>query len=318
MKKVIRFIVAIIMMFSFISCDKKEEKIMLKGNFDNTSTIKIDEIALKNKIVNEESFIITFLLPTCSTCEVFKSNILNSCITKTHLVIYEIDLNDFSNDQEQYLNKPYVTQAPELIIYQNGKIKAHLKYSYEAKEFKDLESFEKYIQQYIIFPKLIEISETKLDEKIKNEEDFILYIGWNKCGDCQLLEKRILNSYLKNNSKNNVIYYLETNSYRSNLPNLESDWDKFSDDERKRVNEWVEFSNKYQFSFYRYGKVPTIQYYYHGETNQNQTIVYHNDVIKDGIVIQSYFPELVDQKMDESELIAYHDQKTTEFLNKYF
>ena len=47
-------------------------------------------------------------------------------------------------------------------------------------------------------------------------------------------------------------------------------------------------------------------------------LVYHNDVITDGIVTTSFFKSLEGSKMNEDELLSYHDSKAIEFLDKYY
>ena len=37
---------------------------------------------------------------------------------------------------------------------------------------------------------LVEISYDELATKIENEESFVLYVGWYRCGDCQILNEK--------------------------------------------------------------------------------------------------------------------------------
>ncbi len=293
---------------------------MLSGNLENQSIIMVDNYTLENMISNQESFVLTIMLSTCSTCEAFKTKVLNPYIEKTSANIYGIDFLSL-DEYKNYENKPYVKEAPALLFYSEGKIMETLKYEYGKKEFMDLKQFEEYMNEFVISPKLVSISEKILDRKIEDLESFVLYIGWNKCGDCKLLESQILNQYLIDSNSNNVMYYLESDEYRKNKPAKEPIESDFTSIEEYNLacenwNKWIDFATKYQFVDFRNGKIPTIQYYEKGVLKQS--IVYHNDVIENGKVVTSFFEECKDKTMSEDELLKYHNQKVMEFLNKYY
>ncbi len=319
-KKSIYFIISLLFLFSFTSCKKQESKIMLSGNLENQTVIMLDNYTLENKIQNDENFVLVVLLSTCSTCENFKNEVLNPYIKKTSANLYGIDLLELES-YKNYENKPYLKEAPSLMIYKEGEVWVTLKYEYGKKEFTNITQFEEFMGNYVVSPKLISISEELLDLKINNKESFILYIGWNKCGDCKLLESQVLNDYLLEKDADNVIYYLESDNYRKNKPNQEpkeNDYNSFEEYQlaKQYWDNWISFASKYQFVDYRNGKIPTVQYYENGLLKQD--IVYHNDVIENGQVTISFFEECIQQFMNEEELLAFHNQKMIEFLNSYY
>ena len=298
MKKIIKFFFCIIVSLLMISCDNNTNKLLLRGNLNNHTTIPIDQITLKNKINNQESFVLSIYLETCEACISFNKEILDSYIEKTKMDIYSVNLIDLEN-YENYENKPYATEAPQIFIYDKGKEIAHLKYEYGKKEFENFTNFTNYMNQYIMEPKLITISEELLDQKIFSKEDFLLYIGWNQCGDCKLLDTHLLNDYLKENYKiDNVIYYLESENYIND------------------PTKWKEFTKKYQFDSFRSGRVPTLQFYQKGVIQE--MIVYHNDVIENNIVKESFFEDCLNKNLTDEQLLEIHDQKMYEFLDKYY
>ena len=60
------------------------------------------------------------------------------------------------------------------------------------------------------------------------------------------------------------------------------------------------FPYKYEFSSYRGGKVPAIVSYENG--NKVDYIIYHNDVINNNVVQESFFEELIGNSYSEEEL----------------
>lgn len=313
MKKLISFFFIFIFGLLFTSCSKNNDKFMLEGSLDNTTTTKIDLSDLKDKIENEDDFVLTISLDTCSSCISFNQDVLNKYIEKTHATIYSIDLIEIVGT-EKFDQKPSTKEAPAVIIYQKGKKVNTQKHTDSNKIFKELDEFENYLNKYTYSPKLVEISEEKLDTKIINQDDFMLYIGWNLCSDCKLLENRVLDEYLKNLDDDKIVYYLESDKYRKNKP-MTKPGDDASDIEKQNWENWINFATKYNFVSYRDGKVPTMQYYDDGKVKE--MIVYHNDVIENGIVTISFFNELIGTNKDDNSLINYHDQKLKEFLDKY-
>ena len=320
MKKIFKFLFACLLLLTISSCNN--DKFVLKGNITNETLVEIDGFKLQGMIENEENFVLVVLLKTCSTCEAFKENILIPYIKETHSTIYSIDLIALDGS-ENYKNKPYVNEAPTLFVYSQGKNVDKLKYSEKAKEFADLNKFKSYMNSYIIEPKLIEVNEEFLDDIINNKETFVLYIGWNKCGDCKLLEERIINPFLLDNEINNNFYYLESDKYRALKPKEKPEYkDDFTEEqlikyyeELENWNNWINFANKYNFASFRNGRVPTIQYYENGV--MVDFVVYNNDEYKDDIVINSFFDELDGKEMTKEELLKYHDEKVLDFLKSH-
>lgn len=300
------------------SCNKTNNKDMLAGSLDTTTIVELSNQELEEKISNEENFVLVILLSFCSTCLNFKNNVVDPFILKTNTIVYGINASELENTNS-YPNKPTYKTAPCILIYQNGKNTNKINYSDNKKEFKDSLAFKKYVSSYFELAKIIDIKEETLDNKIVNKESFLLYIGWNKCGDCKQIEENVLNEFLiKNNCK---IYYLESDFYRKNKPFEEPKIEDYENDNEKYLNDmqnwslWIEFATKYNFISYRNGKIPTIQYYQDGLLKD--MIVYLNDEIKEGVIINSYYQELINKNISNDDLILFHNQKVSEFLKKY-
>lgn len=318
MKKIIKFLISLLLVFSFTSCDnmKDEEKFMLKGNVENTQLIDINGLELKEMIELEESFVLVILLNGCSSCQFLKENIINPYINETKANIYGINTLQL-DELERFDNKPTYKIAPTIVIYNSGKIVDTLSYDIKNDVFNKKEVFKAYLDKYCIEPRLIELSEQKVDLKLENKDSFILYVGWNKCGDCKLFDSEVLDKYLKDNEV--TIYYLECDKYRSKKPAVEPilSANPTAEEllEKENWNNWISFASKYGFVSYESGKVPAVIYYENGLVKDY--IVYRNDKIENELVINSFYKELVNKSYTGEQLLEFHNNKAIEFLNRY-
>ncbi|MCI5745786.1 MAG: hypothetical protein MR270_05835 [Erysipelotrichaceae bacterium] len=320
MRKLVRSFLLFCLFLLLPSCSNNNSKFMLQGNIENKSSIQISNIELENKITNCENFVLIVSLVSCATCERFISDVINPYVSSTYSTIYNIDYYELE-EGETYKNKPYVKISPSIFIYYSGKVVSSKSYDSNNKEFENIEKFKEYMNEYIIEPKIVSINEEYLDTMIEEKQSFVLYIGWDLCGDCKLLNSRILDSYFKSNKKDNILYYLECGKYRAQKPAVEPVESNYETKEEYEIaknnwQQWIDFASKYNFVSYRNGKVPSLFYYNLGEVYE--MLVYHNDVIQDGVVVESFFQECIGKKMSEEELLDYHDKKAIEFLNKYY
>ena len=75
MKKNVLLISLIFILLSTSSCSKKlskDDKFMLEGDFDATSSLNISISDLKDKIENEDDFVLIVNLEGCEACLNFK------------------------------------------------------------------------------------------------------------------------------------------------------------------------------------------------------------------------------------------------------
>ena len=161
-------------------------------------------------------------------------------------------------------------------------------------------------------PTKINITETQLDEKLNNQESFIVYFGWYLCSDCSALATNFLNDYLLTKTNGKKIYYFEINDYRC-LEGAEA-----CDSSNPT---YLALKEKYEWNF-----VPTLIYYENGK--KTDMAVYYNDSFAEGslrdwkesgmTVTKSYYNDLINQTFTEKEkYIEFHNNKVNEFLNTY-
>lgn len=317
MKKIIKFIISLLLIFTFTSCNNNsEEKFMIKGNIENTKLIDIDGQTLKEMVELEESFVLVILLNGCSSCETLKEDVIKPYINDTKANIYGI--NTIKLDAlEKFDNKPTYKVAPTIVIYNKGKIINSLEFDVKNNVFKSKDAFKDYLNKYCIEPRLIELSEQSADSMIANKSNFVLYIGWNKCGDCKLFDSEVLSNYLKEN--NTIIYYLESDSYRSkkpqNEPTISTNPTNEELEEKQNWDNWINFATKYGFVSYENGKVPALIYYENGLVKDY--MIYRNDKVENNVITISFYEELINKSINEDELLNIHNNKAKEFLDKY-
>lgn len=315
-----RFFLALITVFLMLTSNScsSNKMITIRCNMDNVNLIEINKEDLKEKITNKEDFLLIIQLEGCSSCETFNNNVLKPFISKTHATIYGI--NSYEVDAiNGFENSPKYKLAPNIQIYKEGKSIKSFDYDDSKSYFTNHEEFENFIAKYVRLSNIIDVSEAYLDQAIIDKQSFVLYIGWDKCGDCTLVKENVLDEYLSKNKSDMPIYYLEVDEYRRNKPSSCPDISNATPEDLlfyEYYMKWLNFAKKYNFDSYEDGKVPTFQYYENGVLKD--MIVYKNDIIVDEIIVKSFYEELVNKKMETKELNDFHKNKVIEFLNKYY
>lgn len=326
MKKFIQIIFTFVISLFFISCHSHTtdtHKFLLEGDATLTETVEIQDVsALQEMVESKLSFVLVLKIQSCSSCSSFFKNAVYPYIAATHAKIYSMN-GILLEDYPSFSNKPTFRISPTLVIYHQGVIVSSLSYSSNNDVFTSQKGLENHLEQYVIKPRLISLSEEMIQQKAENKESFVLYIGWYRCGDCMKLNEYVLQDYLKEHDV--TIYYLESDFYRKNKPS-EKPEEPPADASQEEMeayqsalqayNLWIEFATRYEIVSYRDGKVPALLYYHQGIISDH--LIYHNDVInEEGIVEVSFFTELVGQTMTDEELLHYHGQKVLAFLDRY-
>ena len=117
----------------------------------------------------------------------------------------------------------------------------------------------------------------------------------------------MIHPFLLKSNEETKIYYLETDEYRSKRPLEEPVLSENPTDEELEAkanwDAWIVFATKYNFISYRNGKVPSVQYYENG--TMKEMVVYLNDKIENDTIVDSYYPELINQIKTKDESL-YH------------
>ena len=300
MKKIWVALISVFLIFGVSACKKeKGEKFLLDGQENVTSSLTLSVEDFDEKMDDKENFIFFVHSSMCGSCKSFKTYALEPFVQETKSVIYEVDSSEIFNSK--YEKKLKVKYTPTLYIIFKGEVLEKEVYDSKNELFTSKDGLKKYLTNYVYLPTLISIEESELDKKIVEKESFVIYFGWNLCGDCQKLHQRVLDQYLIKQMNGKKMYYFETHDYITTA-NTEN-------------NLWAPFTKKYGLDVYRGGKVPTIQVYKNGELSDY--FVYYNDVKDDnGVIVESFLEELIGQKLTEEEHLKKYDEKIIEFLNK--
>ena len=100
--------------------------IFLKKNYTNQNVIKLSIADLKQKIDNNESFIMVITQDTCSHCHAFLP-VLNKVGSQYNVTFYEVSQTNLSDDDYTYLkNVANISGTPTTVFIENGKEKSTL------------------------------------------------------------------------------------------------------------------------------------------------------------------------------------------------
>lgn len=311
--------------FLSTSCEKKDDfpKIFSYYQEKLETPVYIDNNELMTLYENSEDFIL-YLFSDCG-CSQNSDTVLStlkSYIKTSHRLIYAIGNTDYQKLEIKYqdnfplypsLSYEELEKIPALYFYKQGKL---VKEQYFSQFMLDKDSLGSYIEDHSItygvnvandvtpysykgyyFVKMNEEGTTLLNGKVEGNSTILF--SWKECNDCFSL-KSILSEYLMETEIKLYIY--EVHHFR-NGENKSTLWD---DKENG-------FPYKYQFDSYRGGKVPSFVTY--SNKKKVNMLVYHNDVVENGVVKESFFEELIGKKLSEEEREEYHKNKVIEYLN---
>ncbi len=274
MKKSLLCLIPTLLFTSLTSCDINPSKVhLIYGSLIDSAPTQLTYEEFKNMVDEKESFIIA-MTPDCGclggfllTLEYFVSN-------NPHLVYY-IENTEFTNKDSFGL--PISDSNPSFAIYDEGKATFIQVYEAETNSriFLNVESFTNYILENTIAPAANYIDKTTLDEKIANEEEFLIMYSRSTCPDCTYLNDYALKDYLLTNASKitDTLYLIDCDVEGIRFTNGEFD-----------ESQWINFKNVYGLSNinnktygFNEGYVPTIQYRKNGLIASQ--FVYLNDTI---------------------------------------
>lgn len=306
MKKILKVGLASLLSLPLFSCDKSDEKTLLRHIEGAKNTFSLFSVKELNDIAKYEDCMLFISNPGCAYCEEQRTY-LNQIIRQEELLIYEID---YPHYKETYLNEemslteiniyPAVKAVPTFLFFKGGKLKdAHSgPLGDNVKEFR--ENLAKYTEvsnlwctnDYTTYTDssydvdfhhfyvmedgeyLAPDTET-LDQKIA-EKELILYT-WRRCSDCKAYDEKVLHPYLASNP-DKKLYYYELDGYYQ--------WKRRDDNltiQEAGLKAWSEFSQTRKLITYNYyaedplgnraGVAPTIVDY-----EDDQISVFRNDM----------------------------------------
>ena len=312
MKKIIQFVLMLVVLFSLGGC-KMDEKILLETEYNIQEAVELDETSLVAKLRVEgnetgDDFVLYVYTPGCVACASFKSSVLKPFIKDSNAVIYSVT----NTLAKKYISLSNKDASPVLVIFKQGKQVAKTGALYDEETFASKEGLKSYLDKYVVLSKMQYISSDNLDALLMSKEEIVVYFSWNACGDCAAFKENFLNDYLLNNRAKKTFYMLETNEWRSQK------------EEHPEI--WLEFTKKYELDSYQGGRIPSLVYYDEGV--KKDMAVYLNDVMSfdeagikvtgsyygDAPFINNTYKTYEDYKNGVKE---FHNQKVEEFLKTY-
>lgn len=169
-----------------LSACGSDTKIELFREDGLTTFITIDAASYRDKIANEDSFLLLVYSSTCLSCREFEK-VLNSYISTTSAMIYAISTTDASTANLT------IKTTPTLIVYKEGNEKARVSETDPAVQ--TAAGFQSFIDKHFFLSSRISIDEEKFRELKEAEDEFIILFSWSKCGDCQFLNESFFNKF---------------------------------------------------------------------------------------------------------------------------
>lgn len=311
------------------SCSNKD-KIIIEQKENIDSFVYVDDQELSTLITNKQDFVLVVGENGCFTCNLIKP-IIVEYIKKYDYIIYWIEnhnyknvVDKFSNSDDQKLKADIMSAT--ILLFDEGITKEVIEYDdnlyYSDAQFEltlenkikgsNIYSLNKinsfaYSSNFSMYK--FDYSDTEeLDNKINSLDKSLVLYSWGPCPDCMRVKDDILDDYMTN--KNRKLYTFEVSYFRNDYTNNPKPFDEFAD--------------KYQFSSYRGGKVPSIVNYQNGE-KLNMHVYFNDEYQKNEddsySIINSFNPALINtsyqngKKMIE-ELREIHKNALITYLDE--
>ena len=295
MKK-LRLFSLIILIPILASCGGNNSKsILTYGTYIDKTAIEINGSKLFSKL-NKENFVLA-IHPDEGSCGCWStfSSVIDTVVELKNLTIYKTSFREI-NDELYKIGFQRFDDQPSFYIVANNKIVKSYYYSDNSVHnlFINENLLYEEVGNRINYPKMFIIDETMLNEKTHLQEATIYYYKDN-CDDCSYYTPNELVPYLLNNNIKDNIYAINIENYNSD-PEI---YQTFKD------NHYLSNKNNQDYG-YNNGYVPTLQYYQNG--NLKDMMVYFNETISDGVIVDSYYSEARQSKLN------YLDGLTTKVL----
>ena len=337
MKKIFTLGMLAILVLSSCGDDSSKKGYLSFGRvYDNVNDVFSKDsdqtyASFKQAADNEESFIMfTYNTYTCG-CYITFRDTMKQYLFDNNIDILTINASELEGKETYGFNYPSNSNYfPSIALFKDGKAIKQINYSSDNDVFTNLETFKALINDNFYLSKMYHISKDFLDDKISNDNDFLIYFRQETCPDCAEFFKSTLLPYVKNNYeslKDNYFYMMDKNyDFGEDIPSDKDAWQDVKDD--------YGLSNKYNVELgYNTGYVPTVQYY--SKSAIEAMMVFYNDSFSDGKVARSYYTSDMIKKQEylnndqsfilegksatkESELLSTYTKISGAFFNYYW
>lgn len=221
MKKLLKIFVPILAISAASilgSCDKheKQQRVLLSyGDIHSSGVIDHETISskeLRDKIVvDKESILLAISSDNCGCWSDFRP-LLNNYIMNNNLICYHKTYSEFK-DYMSELKIEFEVGHVTLAIIENGAAKFNIIHDYEKEETTVQSEFDKLMDSLIIKPKFYYINEEDYFTMKASDKTELVYFARSKCGDCNEINRTILNEYVHEKEFDQSIYVLDCQKY---------------------------------------------------------------------------------------------------------
>ncbi len=135
---------------------------------------------------------------------------------------YQLNIMHVRNDQSGFLENDFGlnTSTTGIAFFRDGKLVRQVVYKSDSSNYdifrkaNDDSALEKLINDNVEMPHVRYISKDILDSYISQNKEFNLYIGRNKCGDCDNINATLLKQWNRTATVQDSLYYFDIEEYR--------------------------------------------------------------------------------------------------------
>ena len=224
-KKLLLFTLIPLLLLGPVSCTQNEGsgKVFLHfGKVYESKPEKVDEISydeISTLIEGDfkQSFAFVLSNEGCTCWKTFEP-ILADFNYKYNLDIKHIDYTEFEKEgRNKYGLHIIGVETPSVAFFSNGNLIRQAIYRGASKDiFTDTtgKEFEKFFFENAVLPKMYYVARSTLDSYISTNKDFNLYVARSECGDCNTVNRTMINDWNKNvESVRNPLYIFDIQEY---------------------------------------------------------------------------------------------------------
>lgn len=232
-------------------------------------------------------FLVKGSTDSCMCWNAFLNNCLGPYVHAKHLLVYSMTLTELNKESDKYGLK-MVDGYDTMAIFEDGKLVEQKCYAEDEKFGYDAPTFNAWMDQRIIAPKVYYVDQKQLDKLYEGQDPlgqttsrFAIYFGRDTCPDCSYMSRVDLKEYFAQRKAASLpLYYFDCD-----------DWPTEAYAAKKE--EYGLSPTKDNPYAYSKGAFPFVASIVPNSGEKIKTIdqvgVFYNDTIKEGVITDSYF-----------------------------
>lgn len=173
-----------------------------------TDLPELDYNKLKSTIASGESFMLVLYNSGCGCWTDFQP-VITRFINDSNVYVKYINVDEFAGESDRFGLYIERVDMPSVALFRRGKLVRQFSYGInDTKMFKNYESFEAFVSENIVLPKMYYLERDVLDSYIAEDKDFVLYIAKGSCHDCRDANSDVLFPWSDNHIASNKYLYI--------------------------------------------------------------------------------------------------------------